>query len=75
MMENVIGLIKKADKRKTECRMTNLLSKIRKKKPSGDGTENKKLKKVHLKWKRFDVNRNAFYLVPHKSGGGYRFGK
>ena len=49
--------------------MANLFAKIWKR----ESPQESKLKKVHIKWKRFYIVRNAEYLVPQKKGGGFRF--
>ena len=59
----------KPSRKRSETRMANLLAKIRKR----ESTQESKLKKVHIKWKRFCIVRNAEYLVPQKKGGGFRF--
>ena len=56
-------------KRRSETRMANLLDKIRK----GDHIYEDKMRKVHIKWKRFCFVRNQEYVVPQKKGGGFRF--
>ena len=59
----------KPSRKRSETRMANLLAKIRKR----ESPKESKLKKVHIKWKRFCIVRNAEYLVPQKKGGGLRF--
>ena len=59
----------KPSRKRSETRMANLLAKIRKR----ESPQESKLKKVHIKWKRFCIVRNAEYLVPQKKGGGFRF--
>ena len=38
-----------------------------------ESPQESKLKKVHIKWKRFCIVRNAEYLVPPKKGGSFKF--
>ena len=54
-------------KRKCETRMKNLLAKIRK----SDKSVIEKMKKVHIKWKRFCLYRNEEYIVPQRKGFRY----
>ena len=56
-------------KRKCETRMKNLLVKIRK----NDKSVIEKMKKVHIKCKRFCLFRNEEYIVPQRKGGGFRY--
>ena len=56
-------------KRKCETRMKSLLAKIRK----SDKSFIEKMKKVHIKWKRFCLYRNEEYIVPQTKGGGFRY--
>ena len=49
-------------KKRSETRMANLLDKIRK----GDHIYEDKMRKVHIKWKRFYFVRNQEYVVPQK---------
>ena len=58
-----------AKKRKCEARMKNLLAKIRK----SDKSVIEKMKKVHIKGKRFCLYRNEEYVVPQTKGGGFRY--
>ena len=56
-------------KRKCETRMKNLLAKIRK----NDKSVIEKMKKVHIKWKRFCLYRHEQYIVPQRKGGSFRY--
>ena len=56
-------------KRKCETRMKNVLAKIRK----NDKSVIEKMKKVHIKCKRFCLFRNEEYIVPQRKGGGFRY--
>ena len=49
--------------------MKNLLAKIRK----SDKSVIEKMKKVHIKWKRFCLCRNEEYIVPERKDGGFRY--
>ena len=59
----------KTSRKRSETRIANLLAKIRK----CESPQESKLKKVHIKWKRFCILRNAKYLVPRKKCGGFSF--
>jgi len=63
-------------KRKTEGRMSNLLTKIRTNntgRSQPDKITNKKLKKLQLKYERYDRANEIFRHVRVKDGGGPRF--
>ena len=59
----------KTSRKRSETSMANLLAKIRKR----ESPQESKLKKVHIKWKRFCIVRNAEHLLPQKKDGGFRF--
>lgn len=61
---------KKKKTEQTDSRMVNLLSIIRNKTKSSD--DNKE-KRVHIKWKRFDVTKNTAHTVSQKFHGGPKF--
>ena len=56
-------------RRRSETRMANLLDKIRK----GDQILEDKMRKVHIKWKRFCFVRNQEYVVPQKKVVDFAF--
>lgn len=58
------------NKRKTEARLSGLILKIRKK---GENERKVEERKVHVRWKRFDVEKGRAVIVSQKNGGGYRF--
>ena len=74
MMENIIRRTVKDEverhlspsptqkKRRSETRMTNLLDKIRK----GDHIHEDKMRKVHIKWKKFCLVRNQENVMSQK---------
>ena len=49
--------------------MKNLLAKILK----SDKLVIEKMKKIHIKWKRFCLYRNEEYIVPQRKGGGFGY--
>ena len=68
-VERHLSLSSSQRKRRSETRMANLLDKI----PKGDHIHEDKMRKVHIKWKRFCFVRNQEYVVPQKKDGGFRF--
>lgn len=62
-------------KRKTETRLGNLLSRVRQKASSSSSKSYtpQKIKKVQVKWERYNPSKEGYEIVKQKDGGGYRF--